>query len=275
MRICRYCDFENYSDGELCERCRQPIARIRHEFFNIGIFIKQNYQYYAIIGIFLVLYEFTIREDSANLEIFFGIIPLTVSIYLILYLVIKAGQIIISRQWQPAEKFIHIDNIFQFFIFALIHIALVLVPLASLPHEVRNYMGFLSATFLFLVLISSALHHEYHRKAFRILLTSILFFEVFILLAISFPSVIRICGNGSILDYYAFLIQLTLYLALGGYSAYFLTTVLFIGISKGHQSYLSFIKQIFGEDKNMSLSVGVIVLFGLQIGFFLLNDPSI
>ena len=62
MKICYFCDFENFNEEDVCERCCQPIIKIKHEVFNIASFIKRNYQLYAISGIFIALYEYPLAS---------------------------------------------------------------------------------------------------------------------------------------------------------------------------------------------------------------------
>ena len=116
MKICYFCDFENFNRDDYCERCGQDINGIRHEIFSIAGFIKQNYQLYAIFGILVGLYEYLVRAEVPADQKYVGIFPLIVAFYLILHLTNKSAQIIISRQWQNTEELIRRESSFQFII---------------------------------------------------------------------------------------------------------------------------------------------------------------
>jgi len=155
MKICYFCDFENFTRDDICERCGKNINEIRHENFNIPDFLKQNYQLYAIFGILVLLYEYLVRTEVPSNQKYLGIFPLIVAFYLILHLTNKSSLIIRSRQWQTTEELIRRESSFQFIIFSGFHILLIIAMLVSLPKEARDYMGFFIGMFIFLIFFSA------------------------------------------------------------------------------------------------------------------------
>ena len=272
MKICYFCDFENFNNGDMCERCSQPINGIRHEIFNIAGFIKRNYQLYATFGILVVLYEYLVRMEVPPDQKYVGIFPLIIAFYLIVHLINKAAQTITSRQWQPAEELLRRESSFQFLIFGGIHILLIIALLVSLPKEARDFMGFFLGMFIFLIFFSANYTYEQYRKTFRILVWSILFFETFVILFIILPFVAKITNDTFIAFYYTWIAQISIYLAVGGFLAYGLITVGYNVICRQFVPFLS----ILQEERelgnyNLEIVLGLDVLLGIILGMFIFS----
>jgi len=272
MKICYFCDFENFNNGDMCERCSQPINGIRHEIFNIAGFIKRNYQLYATFGILVVLYEYLVRMEVPPDQKYVGIFPLIIAFYLIVHLINKAAQTITSRQWQPAEELLRRESSFQFLIFGGIHILLIIALLVSLPKEARDFMGFFLGMFIFLIFFSANYTYEQYRKTFRILVWSILFFETFVILFIILPFVAKITNDTFIAFYYTWIAQISIYLAVGGFLAYGLITVGYNVICRQFVPFLS----ILHEERelgnyNLEIVLGLDILLGIILGMFIFS----
>jgi hypothetical protein len=276
MKICYFCDFENFSRDDVCERCGHSIKEVRPENFNIAGFIKQNYQLYAIFGILVALYEYLVRAEVPTDQTYVGIFPLLVAFYLIFHLTNKAAQINISRKWQITEELVRRESTFQFFIFGGIHILLVIALLVSLPEETWNLMGFFLGTFIFLIFFSAHYSNEQYRKTFLILLLSVLFFEVSIVLLLIIPFLAQMTDNALFAFYYIWFTQISFYLAIGGFSAYLLITVGYNLICEQSIPFLSILQQERErENFKLELLLGIDVLVGiiLIMIFISLKDP--
>jgi hypothetical protein len=272
MKICRFCDFENFYRGDVCERCRQPINAIRHEIFNIAGFIKRNYQLYATFGILVALYEYLVRAEVPADQKYVGIFPLIIAFYLILHLTNKAAQTITSRQWQPAEELVRRESSFQFIIFSGIHILLIIALLVSLPKEARDYMGFFLGMFIFLIFFSANYTNEQYRKTFRILVWSVLFYEAFIFLFIIIPFVAKNTDNALFAFYYTWIAQISLYLAVGGFLAYAFITVGYNAIWGQYIPFLSILQQERERGNyNLEMVLGFDILFGMILGMIIFS----
>ncbi|HII98037.1 MAG TPA: hypothetical protein HA272_01930 [Methanoregula sp.] len=243
MKICYFCDFENYITDDFCERCGQNINGIRHEIFNIAGFIKQNYQLYALFGILIALYEYLVRKEAPSDQLYLGIFPLIIAFYLILHLTNKASLIIRSRQWLTTEELIRRESSFQFIIFSGFHILLIIALLVSLPKEVRDYMGFFLGMFIFLIFFSANYTNEQYRKTFHILVVSIFCYELFIFLFIIIPLLAQIIDSAFFAFYYTWFAQIILYLAVGGFLAYSLITIGYNAICGQYIPFLSILQQ--------------------------------
>jgi len=264
MKICYFCDFENFGRDDVCEHCGHSIKEVRPENFNIAGFIKQNYQLYAIFGILVTLYEYLVRAEVPTDQTYVGIFPLIVAFYLILHLTNKAAQITISRKWQITEELVRRESTFQLFIFVGIHILLICSLLRSLPEETWNLMGFLLGTFIFLIFFSAHYSNEQYRKTFLILLLSVLFFEVSIVLLLIIPFLARMTENALFAFYYIWFTQISFYLAIGGFSAYLLITVGYNMVCEQNIPFLSIFQQE-RERGNLKLELllGIDVLVGI------------
>ena len=272
MKICYFCDFENFTREDECERCGQPIFGIRHEIFNIAGFIKQNYQLYAIFGILVGLYEYLVRAEVPADQKSFGIFPLIVAFYLILHLTNKAAQIIISRRWQNTEELVRRESLFQFIIFGGIHILLVFALLVSLPKETWNLMGFFLGMFIFLIFFSANYTNEQYRKTFRILLWSVLCYEASIFLIIIIPLIAKITDNALFAFYYTWITQISLYLAVGGFLTYALITVGYNAVCGQYIPFLSILQQERERGNyNLEMLLGLDILFGIILGMVIIS----
>jgi hypothetical protein len=272
MKICYFCDFENFTRENVCERCNQPINGIRHEIFNIAGFIKRNYQLYAIFGILVTLYEYLVRSEVPADQKYVGIFPLIVAFYLILHLTNKAAQIITSRQWQTTEELIRRESSFQFIIFGGIHILLIIALLVSLPKEARDYMGFFLGMFIFLIFFSANYTNEQYRKTFRILIWSVFCYEAFIFLFIIIPLVAKVTDNALFAFYYTWIAQISLYLAVGGFLAYSLITAGYNAICGQYIPFLSILQQEREQGNyNVEILLGFDILFGIILGMVIIS----
>jgi len=272
MKICYFCDFENFNRGDVCERCNQSINGIRHENFNIAGFIKRNYQLYAAFGILVALYEYLVRAEVPADQKYVGIFPLLIAFYLILHLTNKAAQIITSKQWQPEEELIRRESSFQFLIFGGIHILLIVALLVSLPKEARDYMGFFLGMFIFLIFFSANYTYEQYRKTFRILLWSVLCYEAFIFLFIIIPFLAKITDNALFAFYYTWIAQISLYMAVGGFLAYGLITVGYNVICRQYVPFLSILRQERERGNNNLRNLLIIdIVFGIILGVAILS----
>lgn len=272
MKICYFCDFENFTREDYCERCSQNIIAIRHEIFSIAGFIKQNYQLYAIFGILVGLYEYLVRAEVPADQKYVGIFPLIVAFYLILHLTNKAAQIIISRQWQTSEELVRRESSFQFIIFGGIHILLIFALLVSLPQATWNLMGFLLGMFIFLIFFSANYSNEQYRKTFRILLWSVLCFEASIVLILILPFLAKTTDNALIAFYYTWITQIAFYLAIGGFLTYGLITV---GYNAVYGEYIPFFSILEQERErgnlNLEILLGLVILFGIILGLVIIS----
>jgi len=125
MKICPNCDFENFKDSEYCEGCGRSIHNIRQEFFTITDFIKKNSQVYAVIGIFLVLFQYFFSSQDANVK-GISLFPLFVSFYLMASLIDKGDRIVISQSYENTFNRYFNSNSFEFLIFLSINVSLIL-----------------------------------------------------------------------------------------------------------------------------------------------------
>lgn len=276
MKICRFCDYENFTGGDVCERCSQSINDIRHEIFNIAGFIKRNYQLYATFGILVVLYEYLVRAEVPADQKYVGIFPLLIAFFLIVHLINKAAQTIKSRQWIPTEELLRRESSFQFLLFAGIHVLLIVALLVSLPIDTRNYMGFFLGMFIFLIFFSAKYTYEQDRKTFRILLLSVLLFEAAIFLFIILPFIARITDNAFFAFLYTWIVQISLYLAVGGILAFGLITVGYNTICKQYISFFSTLVKDW-ECRNYDLIVLLLadLFFGIILGAAVLSIKQI
>jgi hypothetical protein len=243
MKICYFCDFENFTRDDYCERCGNNINDIRQEFFNIASFLKQNYQLYALFGILVALYEYLVRTEVPSDQKYLGIFPLIVAFYLILHLTNKASLIISSRQWNITEELIRRESSFQLIIFGGFHILLIIALLVSLPNEARDFMGFFLGMFIFLIFFSTNYTNEQYRKTFRILVISIFCYELFIFLFIIIPLLAQITDSAIFAFYYTWFAQIILYFAMGGFLAYSLITVGYNAICSQYIPFFSILQQ--------------------------------
>jgi hypothetical protein len=272
MKICRFCDYENFNREDFCERCGKSINGIRHESFNIAGFIRQNYQLYAAFGILVALYEYLVRTEVPADQKYVGIFPLLIAFYLILHLINKAAQTINSRQWLPEEELLRRESSFQFLIFGGIHVLLIIALLVSLPKEARDFMGFFLGMFIFLIFFSANYTYEQYRKTFRILIWSVLCFEVFVLLFIILPFVARMTDDAIFAFYYTWIAQISIYLAVGGFLAYGLITVGYNVICRQFVPFLSILQEE-RERGNYYLEIvfGLDILLGIILGTFIFS----
>jgi len=125
MKICPNCDFENFKYPEYCEGCGQSIHNIRPEFFTITEFIKKNSQVYAIIGIFLGLFQYFFSSQDANVK-GISLFPLFVSFYLMSSLIEKGNQIVSSQSYENSFNRYFNSNSFEFLIFLSINVSLII-----------------------------------------------------------------------------------------------------------------------------------------------------
>lgn len=270
MKICYFCDFENFNLGDVCVRCGQPISGIRHEIFNIPGFIKQNYQLYAIFGILVALYEYLVRAEVPAEQKYIGLFPLLFAFYLIFHLTNKAYKTSTSRHWQSTEELIHRESFFQFIIFAGTHALLILSLLMNTPIETRNYMGYSMGMFIFLIIFSANYSYEQNRKLFWILVLSVLSSEAFIFLRIISPFVAKIADSTNFVSCYTFIVQVPIYLALSGFLTYLLITV---GPNIIREQYIPPLLILQRERERgkyiLEIVLGLDILFGIILGPFI------
>jgi len=98
MKICPHCNFENFHETDICERCNNSISNIGIESFSIDRFVASNSETYVVISVLIALAVFlydplffkdvnvTIISNQFSMII---VIPLSFSIYLLLKLIIK------------------------------------------------------------------------------------------------------------------------------------------------------------------------------------------
>jgi hypothetical protein len=273
MKICYFCDFENFTCEDFCERCNNSIIEIRHEIFNIPSFWKRNYQLYAIFAIFFTIYEYLTRSEVlTNDQKYIVIVPLIVAIYLFSHLTYKAWLIVKSRQWQNTEELTREKSFFEFIGICGIHVLLIIVLLVSLPKEARDYFGFLLGMFIFLIFFFVNYSYEQYRKTFRILVWSVLFFEIFIILLILIPFLAKITNNELFAFYYTWVAQISLYLAIGGFLAYALIAVGYNTIKGQYVPLLSILQQERERGNyNLELLLGIDVLIGIVLCCFIFS----
>jgi uncharacterized protein (DUF983 family) len=125
MKKCPNCNFENFLNTEYCEGCGESIQNVRTDFFTIIDFIKKNSEIYAVIGIFLGLFQFFFSSSDSNVKII-SLFPLLVSIYLMFALILKGNQIVRTQTYEnPFNRYFN-ANSFELWVFLSINIALVL-----------------------------------------------------------------------------------------------------------------------------------------------------
>ena len=98
MKICLICDFENFTNDDVCERCSHSIAGNRHEPFNLDQFIQRNSHIYIVISVLIALSAYLYNPSfpqlnglgSLNQSFSLFIIPLFLATYLITSLIFKA-----------------------------------------------------------------------------------------------------------------------------------------------------------------------------------------
>lgn len=125
MKICPNCKFENFYNTEYCDGCGEPIHNVRTEFFTIVDFIKKNAEIYAVIGIFLGLFQYFFSSTDSNVKII-SLFPLLVSIYLMFALFLKGDQIVRTQTYaNPSDQYFNVNS-FELWVFLSINIALIL-----------------------------------------------------------------------------------------------------------------------------------------------------
>jgi type IV secretory pathway VirB3-like protein len=123
MKICPNCDFENFDNLQNCDGCGHSIQNIRPEYFTIIDFIKKNSEVYAVIGIFLALFQYFFSSQDPNVKLV-SLFPLFVSIYLLFSLIIKGDRIVNSQLYENTFNRYFNANSFQFRIFLFINASL-------------------------------------------------------------------------------------------------------------------------------------------------------
>ncbi len=124
MKICPNCDFENFDNVQNCDGCRQPIQTIRPEFFTITDFIKKNSEVYAVIGIFLALFEYFFKSLNPTVNVV-SLFPLFVAIYLMFSLIIKGNRIVRSQTYDNSYNRYFNPNSFELWVFLSINVSLI------------------------------------------------------------------------------------------------------------------------------------------------------
>ncbi|MFA4824691.1 MAG: hypothetical protein WC593_05985 [Methanoregula sp.] len=281
MKICYRCDHENFVRDDFCERCNNSISDVRPESFDIAGFIRRNYQLYGTFGILIAIFEYMLKELPDDRK-YISIFPLIIALYLILHLIAKGSQIIRSRNWQHDDELLRRQSGFNFFVFCIIHSLLffaLILSLISLSESAKNFVGFVLGVFIFLVFFSSNFSNEQNRKSFGILIFSVFCIEVFLTLILLLPFVAVAVDNQNmtkdvvekIAFYYTWFTQLFIYLGIGGIIAYFITI---FGFSEDTIPFFSVFKQ-GNEPDYLKLFLGIVVLYGIILGTFLLSLKSL
>ena len=191
-------------------------------------------------------------------------------LYLILHLINKAAQMVTSRRWSATEELVRIESSFQFFIFAGINILLILSLLKSLPSGVWSFMGISLGVFIFLTFFSANYTFEQHKKTLLILFGSIFLYEVFVILLIAIPFIAKITENALVAFCYTWIIQICLYLAIGGILAYALITVGYSMISGQGVPFLAILQQEREQGNyRLELLLGLDILIGIILTMFI------
>jgi hypothetical protein len=272
MKECPFCNFENFTHLDICENCNYPITVILQDNFNIAVFLKKNYQIYAIFGILLALFEYIMKEAPSEEKIV-GLLPLIVAFYLILYLLQKSFRVVMSRIWNSSEEFLRRDCSFQLFIFYLIHVSLVISLLVILPESQRNFMGFLVGAFIFIIYFASDFTNNQIRKELLILLSSILSFEIALFLFLIIPFVAKIPGSDFFASYYGWIVSVLLYLSTGGLIAFTIIIYGYNGISNQrlNLSLIALESILSQERENGHTFIDWLLTLDLFIGTFLIT----
>lgn len=124
MKICPNCDFENFENQQNCDGCGQSIQNIRPEFFTITDFIKKNSEVYAVIGIFLALFEYFFKSQNPTVNVV-SLFPLFVAIYLMFSLIIKGNRIVRSQPYDNTYNRYFNPNSFELWVFLSINVSLI------------------------------------------------------------------------------------------------------------------------------------------------------
>lgn len=135
MKICPNCDFENFDNPQNCNGCGQPIQNIRPEFFTITDFIKKNSEVYAVIGIFLALFEYFFKSQNPIVNVV-SLFPLFVAIYLMFSLIIKGNRIVRSQVYDnPFNRYFN-PNSFELWVFLSINVSFIvgLILMTGTPY---------------------------------------------------------------------------------------------------------------------------------------------
>jgi hypothetical protein len=121
MKVCPNCNYDNFNNVENCEGCGQPIRSIRPETFNIVDFTKKNSDLYAVIGIFLALFEYLINNSDSTVRAI-SLCPLFISAYLLFALISKGNNIVRSQHYEGTDNQYFNENSFEFWIFLSINV---------------------------------------------------------------------------------------------------------------------------------------------------------
>lgn len=255
MKFCPNCEFENFNRADFCERCGSSLYNIQNEDFYFADFIKRNYQIYAIIGIFIVLFTYLFGNSDINVKNA-SIIPLLITIYLIGFLMLKAGNYSSIRKDGEFEKRI------ELFAFLFIHVGLILGLIASVGTQYILSIGLLSG--FFLALLVSVWRGEIEDRLWKLLLIIVLFLELGLLFVLILPAFLHYFFDPTLFLYYAMIMYALLFFSIGGFFGYL--TITFIALLSHHDlSFPELFDEIMPENQIYQLLAGIEILLGLII----------
>lgn len=287
MKICFNCDHENFVENSNCHRCNHLISVVRSESFNIAGFLRRNYPLYGIFGILVAIFEYMLDKLPDDRK-FISLFPLLIALYLIVHLIFKGSQIINSRNWLSEEELLRRESGFHFFIFYMIHILLIgalILSFVSKAENAINIVGFALGVFIFIAIFSQNFSHEQNRKSLGILFFSILCLEVVLTLILFLPFMAVAVTTQNFTEsevkniafFYTRGTQLLIYLGFGGIIAYFITVTGYNQFSEDSIPLSSIFQDQQGQEQsdNLVFFFGIVVLYGIVLGTFLLSLKSL
>jgi len=214
MKVCPNCDYENFDNLDICNGCHESIHEIRSEFFTIVDFVKKNSALYAVIGIFLGLFQYFVVSSNLTVRSV-SLVPLFFSVYLMISLIKKGYQIVDTQPFQHIRNRYANSNTFELWVFSAINFFLIVGLVASTPIEYVLCFCLLGAISLVIIIYVRRITHDHPINTFLLNVLSVLFFEIgLVLLKFVLPQVKYI--TDPTIFYWALIIPLSfLFVGLG------------------------------------------------------------
>jgi len=177
MKICPNCDYETFDNLETCGGCTQSIHNIRPEFFTIVDFVKKNSELYAVIGIFLGLFQYFVISSNPIVRSV-SIIPLFVSIFLMLSLISKGYRIVNTQPFQNIQERYFNTNSFELWVFSAINVLLIVGLVGSTGIEYVLSICLLGTIAVIIIIYVRRIGHGHPINTFLLNIVGIFLFEI-------------------------------------------------------------------------------------------------
>ena len=188
MKICPHCNFENFYETDICERCNNSISNIGIESFRIDRFVATNSDTYVVISVLIALAIFLFDPSflkDVNITVISNqfsmiiVIPLSFSIYLQLKLIIKGWK------YSNFTETCVTHDLIQIYMYCFISL-LVIFGLLLIIVKTNNFGGFciLAGIVTVVEILAESENKEIAAKMFCLSALFTIIFGIFILLSL-------------------------------------------------------------------------------------------